>query len=54
MARLVDVGLAEQADERAAADHLAPMALLVGPRGDVDREMRGLGILVERRATSRP
>ena len=48
MARGVDVGLAEAADEALGADHAAPMALLVGPRGDVDGEMRGLGILGQR------
>src|SRR5690242_12675016 len=54
MPRLVDLGVAEHPDERAAADHLAPMALLVSPRGDVDREMRGLWVLGERARDLQP
>jgi hypothetical protein len=44
MARGVDVGLGEAADEGLAAQHAAPMALLIGPRGDIDGEMRRLRI----------
>ena len=38
----------QHAHERAAAGHLAPMAFFVGPRGDIDGEMRRLGILGQR------
>ncbi len=48
MAGGVDVGVCDAADEGLAADHAAPMALLVGPRGDVDGEVRRVGILGER------